>query len=122
MERTYTNEMGVVQQKATIPWNKIKPGDVLMNYGNSTSLYILFVDDIRAEEMDYQMLSVINMGDVRIKKYTGTRKEWDEMAEKYYNDIWNDKAFLYDHLRPGDDVIFLGDIFVQCFRVGINLL
>lgn len=93
-----------------------------MNYGHATELYIIFVHEKRAQDMDYVIVDVREAGKVSIKKQTGSKEDWDRLGEKYNGDIWNDKAFLYDHLRPGGDVKYMGDLIAQCFEIGVELI
>ena len=83
MARTTTNKLHATTQTEGIPWDEIKVGDVLVNYGHLFSLYIMFVESINPESMTYTIISVVNMGDVRIKTMSSLRKDYDEMLDKY---------------------------------------
>lgn len=56
MARSYITGMGVTKQKENIPWEEIKDGDVLFNYGNTFEATVLFVHSITNDTMNYQLV------------------------------------------------------------------
>lgn len=116
MARTYKNGMGVEIQKEQIPWQEIKRGMVLMNYGHVYHLMVLFVHDISKNEMNTDYLSIAEMGDVFIhKNRIITRETWEKWAnQESYN---NANTTTYDEYRTNH----LRDIIEQTFTTGIDL-
>lgn len=104
--------------KEAIPWKKIKPGMILMNYGHVYHLQIHFVKSVHGTYFKSDYLQVEEMGDVDIKINRVVDKDtWNYWANKFKNDVFNDKAILYDVYRTHH----LRDLILQAFTTGIRL-
>ena len=117
--RSRKNGLGNIQQHEIIPWNEIKPGMILMNYGHSFYLQIHFVDTINDELMKSTYLEIKEMGMVTIEKGRYSQRQvWERWAKDYNNTIQNDFSMLFDKMRDNTPLQGLID---QAFAITLSL-
>ena len=92
-------------QREMIPWDEVRPGMVLKNYGHAFHLEIHFVEKTYDDLFISTYLSVKEAGDVLIQRHRVVEKKmWDMMKNKYDGiGQYDNFATLCDEIRQNDD-------------------